>query len=59
MLPAGGLALALFAGWALPKALLAEELRMTRRGAALLHGLLRWPTPALIALTAVAPAVLR
>jgi NSS family neurotransmitter:Na+ symporter len=59
MLPAGGLALALFAGWALPKALLAEELRMTRCGAALLHGLLRWLTPALIALTAAAPAVLR
>jgi hypothetical protein len=51
--------MALFAGWALPKAVLAEELRMTRRGAALLRGLLRWLTPALIATTALAPAFLR
>jgi len=59
LLPISGLAMALFAGWALPKAVLAEELRMTRRGAALLHGLLRWLTPALIAMTALAPAFLR
>ena len=58
MLPAGGFAIALFAGWALPKALLAEELRMTERGAALLYWLLRWLTPALIAAAAVAPAIL-
>lgn len=59
MLPAGGLALAFFAGWALPRQFLVEELGLTPRGAALLHGLLRWLTPALIALTAVAPAILR
>jgi NSS family neurotransmitter:Na+ symporter len=59
MLPLGGLAIALFCGWALPKALLAEELRMTRRGAALLRWMLRWLTPALIAATALAPAFLR
>jgi neurotransmitter:Na+ symporter, NSS family len=57
LLPVGGLALALFAGWALPKAVLQEELRSTRRGAALLRWLLRWLTPALIALAALAPAV--
>jgi NSS family neurotransmitter:Na+ symporter len=59
LLPISGFAMALFAGWALPKTVLAEELRMTRRGAALLHGLLRWLTPALIATTALAPAFLR
>jgi NSS family neurotransmitter:Na+ symporter len=59
LLPISGFAMALFAGWALPKAVLAEELRMTRRGAALLRGLLRWLTPALIATTALAPAFLR
>jgi NSS family neurotransmitter:Na+ symporter len=59
LLPISGFAMALFAGWALPKTVLAEELRMTRRGAALLRGLLRWLTPALIATTALAPAFLR
>jgi NSS family neurotransmitter:Na+ symporter len=58
MLPAGGLALALFAGWALPRAFLADELRMTARRGAVLHWLLRWLTPALIAAAAVAPALL-
>ena len=58
MLPAGGLALALFAGWALPRAFLVDELRMTPRGGALLHWLLRWLTPALIAAAAIAPALL-
>ena len=58
LLPIGGLAIALFAGWALPETLLAEELRMTRRGAALLRWLLRWLSPALIAATALAPAFL-
>jgi NSS family neurotransmitter:Na+ symporter len=55
LLPLGGLAIALFAGWALPKSLLAQELRSTQRGAALLYWLLRWLTPALIALAALAP----
>jgi hypothetical protein len=32
---------------------------MSPRGAALLHWLLRWLTPALIAATALAPALLR
>jgi NSS family neurotransmitter:Na+ symporter len=58
MLPAGGLALALFAGWALPRKFLVEELGLTPRGGARLHWLLRWPTPALIAAVAIAPAFL-
>jgi len=58
MLPAGGLALALFAGWALPRAFLVDELRMTARRGAVLHWLLRWLTPALIAAAAIAPALL-
>jgi NSS family neurotransmitter:Na+ symporter len=58
ILPLGGLALALFAGWVLPGGVLAEELRATPRGAALLRWLLRWATPALIAATALAPLVL-
>jgi len=59
LLPIGGLAIALFAGWALPRSVLSEELRLTPRGAARLRWLLRWAAPALIALTALAPAVLR
>jgi NSS family neurotransmitter:Na+ symporter len=59
LLPLGGIAIALFAGWALPAAVLAEELALTRRRAALLHWLLRWLAPALIAATALAAALLR
>ena len=59
LLPAGGLAIALFAGWALPPALLEEELGLRRRGAALLRWLLRWATPAVIAAAALAPLWLR
>ena len=59
LLPIGGLAIALFAGWALPASVLAGELRLTPRGGARLRWLLRWAAPALIALTALAPAVLR
>jgi len=55
MLPMGGLAIALFAGWVLPRAAMAEELSLGPRGAALLAVLLRWVTPSLIAATALAP----
>jgi NSS family neurotransmitter:Na+ symporter len=55
MLPIGGFALALFAGWVLPAALLAEELHLGARGAALLRFTLRWVTPALIAAAGLAP----
>jgi neurotransmitter:Na+ symporter, NSS family len=58
LLPAGGFAIALFAGWALPKAVLGEELGLTAGGAALLRAMLRWVTPALIALAALAPLLL-
>jgi NSS family neurotransmitter:Na+ symporter len=57
MLPAGGLALALFAGWALPRHFFVEELGLTPRGGAALHWLLRWVTPALVAAVAIAPAL--
>jgi NSS family neurotransmitter:Na+ symporter len=59
LLPIGGLAIALFAGWALPASVLSDELRLAPRGAARLRWLLRWAAPALIAVTALAPAVLR
>jgi NSS family neurotransmitter:Na+ symporter len=55
MLPVGGLAIALFAGWALPQSVLAEELRLGARGARLLRGLLRYVVPLLIAAVALAP----
>ena len=58
MLPAGGMALSLFAGWVLPRALLVEELGLGPRGGAVLHFALRWVTPALIAAVALGPAVL-
>jgi NSS family neurotransmitter:Na+ symporter len=58
MLPAGGFALALFAGWALPRGFFLDELGLTPRGGAALHWALRWLTPALIAAAALAPAVL-
>ena len=58
MLPVGGLALAIFAGWVLPGSLLAEELALGPKGAALLRALLRWVTPALIAAAALAPLLL-
>jgi NSS family neurotransmitter:Na+ symporter len=56
MLPAGGLALALFAGWGLPRRFLVEELGLAPRSGAALQWLLRWVTPALIAAVALAPA---
>jgi NSS family neurotransmitter:Na+ symporter len=55
MLPAGGLALSLFAGWVLPESLLARELGLGPRGARLLRALLRWVTPLLIAVAGAAP----
>jgi NSS family neurotransmitter:Na+ symporter len=55
LLPIGGLAIALFAGWVLPRRVLAEEMGLKPHSAALLGGLLRWATPALIAAAALAP----
>lgn len=56
LLPIAGIALALFAGWALPDSVLREELRLGAFGARVLRLLLRWATPALIFVTAAAPA---
>jgi NSS family neurotransmitter:Na+ symporter len=55
LLPVGGLAVAIFAGWALPPALLREELGLRERWARALRFALRWITPALIAAAALAP----
>jgi NSS family neurotransmitter:Na+ symporter len=56
LLPLAGIAISLFAGWALPESLLREELRLGAFAARALRVLLRWATPALIAATAAAPA---
>jgi len=58
LLPIAGIAIALFAGWALPESVLREELRLGARGARALRILLRWVTPAVVAVTAAAPAIL-
>jgi SNF family Na+-dependent transporter len=58
MLPTGGLALSLFAGWVLPRAVLAHELHLGPRAAVLLHATLRWVTPVLIVVAAAGPLLL-
>ena len=50
MLPLGGLAIALFAGWAVPQRMLAEELRIGPAAAAALGAALRYVAPAGIVL---------
>jgi NSS family neurotransmitter:Na+ symporter len=55
MLPACGFALAVFAGWTLTPALLAQELSLSAPGAARLHWFLRYAVPASIAAAALAP----
>ena len=55
LLPAVGLAFALFAGWALPPGALDRELLLSARAAAVLRGLLRWGAPAAIAVAALVP----
>jgi neurotransmitter:Na+ symporter, NSS family len=54
MLPLGGLALAIFAGWALPIRALADELQLGPRASALLRAALRYIAPAGIAAAALA-----
>jgi NSS family neurotransmitter:Na+ symporter len=49
LLPLTGLLLALFAGWALPERLFAEELHLGARGGRLLRALLRYIVPPAIA----------
>jgi NSS family neurotransmitter:Na+ symporter len=54
LLPVGGFALAVFAGWALPRTFLTEELRLPPAAAARLHWVLRYVAPAGIAAAALA-----
>ncbi|MBL8696756.1 MAG: sodium-dependent transporter [Alphaproteobacteria bacterium] len=54
MLPLGGALLAVFAGWIVPGASLANELRLSPRGAAVLGAMLRWVVPLGIAAVALA-----
>jgi neurotransmitter:Na+ symporter, NSS family len=58
LLPVGGFALALFAGWRLPARFLAEELGLSANGALWLHRLLRYIAPAGIAAATLAPLIL-
>lgn len=55
MLPLGGLALAIFAGWVLPARLIAEETRLSSRSARVLQFLLRYLIPASIVVLGLAP----
>ena len=53
LLPAGGLALAIFGGWVMPPRVLAEELRLGRMATAVVRFLLRYVAPVAITLAAV------
>ena len=55
MLPLGGFALALFAGWNLPALLLAEEIGVGLRTACILQFLLRYIVPTCVAILALFP----
>jgi NSS family neurotransmitter:Na+ symporter len=55
MLPLGGFALAVFAGWILPAQVLAEENGLTLRTARFLQVLLRYIVPASIAVVVLFP----
>jgi NSS family neurotransmitter:Na+ symporter len=55
LLPAGGFALAVFGGWAIPTSLFAEELRLGATAIALIRVLLRYVVPCAIAAASLAP----
>jgi NSS family neurotransmitter:Na+ symporter len=55
LLPAGGLVVALFAGWVLPRTLLGEELWLGARGVPVLRWLLRYVVPACVIAATLAP----
>jgi NSS family neurotransmitter:Na+ symporter len=57
LLPLGGLGLAVFAGWVMPKQVLAEELGLEGRGLAILRWLLRYAVPIGIVAATTAPFV--
>jgi NSS family neurotransmitter:Na+ symporter len=59
MLPLGGLAIALFAGWIAPRRMLAEELRLGPAGAAALRTMLRYVVPGGIVLATLGPLFVR
>jgi NSS family neurotransmitter:Na+ symporter len=52
LLPLGGLAIALFAGWAIPDRMLIEELGLSPAGGRVLRTILRYVAPVAIAATA-------
>jgi NSS family neurotransmitter:Na+ symporter len=53
LLPAGGLALALFGGWVIPSRFLAEELRLGAAATVVVRTLLRYVAPIGIAAATV------
>jgi NSS family neurotransmitter:Na+ symporter len=55
LLPVGGFAISILAGWVLPWRWLKEELGVHRHAAALLHALLRYIAPTAIAIATIAP----
>ena len=57
LLPAGGFALAMLAGWVLPASLFETELGLSPRGTRRLRALLRWAAPAAIAAAVLSPAL--
>jgi NSS family neurotransmitter:Na+ symporter len=57
LLPLGGFAIAVFAGWVVPAGVLAEELRLGPRAACALRFLLRYLAPVGIAATTLLPFV--
>jgi NSS family neurotransmitter:Na+ symporter len=57
LLPLGGFAIAVFAGWVVPAGVLAEELRLGPRAARALRFLLRYLAPVGIAATTLLPFV--
>jgi neurotransmitter:Na+ symporter, NSS family len=57
LLPLGGLAIALFAGWAIPDRMLIQELGLSPAAGRVLLFLLRYVAPAAIAATAVSAVV--
>jgi NSS family neurotransmitter:Na+ symporter len=57
LLPVGGFAISVFAGWVAPERLLVEELRLTPRGALALRVVLRYVAPVGIAAATLAPVL--
>ena len=54
MLPLGGLGIAIFVGWAVPRSMIASELRLGRTALATLYALLRYVVPVGIAAASTA-----